>query len=266
MRTMASLALDALALRAGARPSGRELFADLSLTVVATDRWVVLGPNGAGKSSLLAAMAGLFAAARGGVTLGGTPPASWRGVDLALQRAWCPQFWHDPFPASVAQTLMLARRRDAWWSDDGALDAEAQVVAQRLDLRALLDQDVRALSGGERQRVAVATAVLQDAPLLLLDEPASHLDPAHQRLLVELLLGHAQAQGAVVVSLHDLNLAWDLASHAVLIDGRGGVVAGPREAVMTPARLSLAFGVTIDQVEVCGLQRFWMGPLRPTAP
>ena len=71
----------------------------------------------------------------------------------------------------------------------------------------------------------------------------------------------AIAPGAVVVSLHDLNLAWDLATHAVLLDGRGGAIAGPREEVMLPAHLSDAFSVPIAHVEVCGVRRFWVGPL-----
>ena len=100
-----------------------------------------------------------------------------------------------------------------------------------LGLRALADADVQSLSGGERQRVAIATALLQDAPLLLLDEPASHLDPAHQRLLLAVLRRHAAAGGSVVASLHDLDLAWDLASHCVLLDGGGGAVAGRRDEI-----------------------------------
>jgi iron complex transport system ATP-binding protein len=107
--------------------------------------------------------------------------------------------------------------------------------------------------------VAVATALLQDTPLLLMDEPASHLDLAHQQTLVETLARCAQHGRAVVASLHDMNLAWDLATHAVVLDGRGGAVAGTRDVVMTPQRLSQAFGVTVDRVEVCGLSRFWVG-------
>jgi iron complex transport system ATP-binding protein len=72
---------------------------------------------------------------------------------------------------------------------------------------------------------------------------------------------HAQDGGAVVASLHDLNLAWDLATHAVLLDGRGAALAGTREAVMTPAQLAQVFGVPVDQVEVCGQRRFWVGPI-----
>jgi iron complex transport system ATP-binding protein len=253
------LDVERLALRAGGHARGRRLFADMSFTVQAGERWVVLGPNGAGKSSLLAALAAVFPVDEGRVLLQGRALAQWSARSLADWRAWCPQFWLDPFPATVTETAALARQRGAWWSaENGDAGAVRRVLAE-LDLLALADADVRELSGGERQRVAVATALLQDTPLLLLDEPASHLDLAHQQALLDVLRGDAKGVRAVVASLHDMNLAWDLATHAVLLDGRGGAVAGARDAVMTPARLSQAFGVAVDRVEVCGLSRFWVG-------
>lgn len=247
-----------LALRAGGTPHGRRLFADLGFTVRSGERWAVLGPNGAGKSSLLGALAHVFPVDAGDVRLQGRHLASWSPSALADWRAWCPQFWSDPFPSTVRETAAMALRRGDWWSrrPDGA--GEVDAILQRLDLVSLAEDDVRHLSGGERQRVAIATAWLQGAPLLLLDEPASHLDLAHQHLLVRLLVERSAAGGAVVASLHDINLAWDLASHAVLLDGRGQCLAGPRELVMTPARLSQAFGVAIERVEVCGQARFWV--------
>jgi iron complex transport system ATP-binding protein len=252
------LEVEHLALRAGGHAHARRLFAGLSFTVQAGERWVVLGPNGAGKSSLLAALAAVFPVADGRVMLQGRALAQWSARALADWRAWCPQFWLDPFPATVSETAALARQRGAWWSADGADGAVRQVLGD-LDLLALADADVRELSGGERQRVAVATALLQDTPLLLLDEPASHLDLAHQQTLLDVLLRCTSSGRAVVASLHDMNLAWDLGTHAVLLDGRGAAVAGPRDAVMTAARLSQAFGVAVDRVEVCGLSRFWVG-------
>ncbi len=254
--------VQALALRAGGAVAGRLLFEGLALTVGAGERWVVLGPNGAGKSSLLAAMAGVFPLARGDVTLQGRALRQWRPEALADWRAWCPQFWADPFPSTVAETAAIATRRGAWWSATGDEPDEVLRVLDELDLAALAHADVRHLSGGERQRVAVATALLQGTPLVLLDEPASHLDLAHQRLLLGVLTRRASQGRAVVASLHDVNLAWDLASHAVLLDGGGGVLAGARDAVMTPANLSRAFGVPIDRVEVCGQVRFWVGLLQ----
>jgi len=256
------LEASALSLRAGGAARNRLLFAGLDLRVAAGERWVVVGPNGAGKSSLLAALAGIFPVAAGSVRIDGVELADWAPSALAERRAWSPQFWSDPFPATVRETAALAHRREAGFrvALDRHIDPDVERVLARLLLAELADSDVQTLSGGERQRVALATALLQDAPLLLLDEPASHLDLAHERLLVELLLAHAEGEGAVVASLHDLDLAWDLASHVVLIDGRGGVVAGARDDVLVADRLGAVFGVAIHAIEVAGARRFVVGP------
>ena len=251
-----------LQLKAGGLAPGRDLFGALDLRIGSGQRWVVIGPNGAGKSSLLAAIAGVFPLAAGQVRIDGRALAAWSPDALAGRRAWSPQFWSDPFPATVRETAVLARERGFWWrpaegsGDTGAVDR----LLQRLDLDRLADIDVRALSGGERQRVAIATALLQEAPLLLLDEPASHLDPAHQRLLLALLADHARRGGAVLASLHDLNLAWDLADHCIVLDGKGGAVAGRRDSVLTAARMSSVFEVAIESVELHGARRFVTGP------
>ena len=251
-----------LQLKAGGLAPGRDLFGALDLRIGSGQRWVVIGPNGAGKSSLLAAIAGVFPLAAGQVRIDGRALAAWSPDALAGRRAWSPQFWSDPFPATVRETAVLARERGFWWrpaegsGDTGAVDR----LLQRLDLDRLADIDVRALSGGERQRVAIATALLQGAPLLLLDEPASHLDPAHQRLLLALLVDHARRGGAVLASLHELNLAWDLADHCIVLDGKGGAVAGRRDSVLTAERMSSVFEVAIESVELHGARRFVTGP------
>ena len=253
------LLVSALRLRAGGATTGRDLFGALDFRVCAGERWVVIGPNGAGKSSLLAAIAGVFPAAGGDIRIDGRPLAEWRPNALAGRRAWSPQFWSDPFPATVRETAALARDRSfAWSTGTPRDDPEVTAALDRLELSRLGDADVQSLSGGERQRVAIATALLQGAPLLLLDEPASHLDLAHQRLLLDVLSDHARRGGAVVASLHDLNLAWDLGRHCILLDGRGGAVTGPCASVMTAGRLSDVFGVAIETIEVHGARRFVM--------
>jgi len=209
----------------------------------------------------------VFPIASGVVRVDGVALADWAPAALAERRAWSPQFWADPFPATVRETAALARGRDVRWR--GALDPrpdpEVERVLARLGLEALADHDVQTLSGGERQRVALATALLQDAPLLLLDEPASHLDLAHQRLLLDVLLAHAERGGALVASLHDLDLGWDLASHVVLLDGTGGAIAGPRDAVLTADRLGAVFGVEIQAIEIGAARRFVVGAERREA-
>lgn len=256
-REPATLEVDGLAVAAGGSATGRRLFESLRLAVRPGERWAVLGPNGSGKSSLLAALAGVLPIAAGAVRLDGrdiAPRSQWAPALLAARRAWCPQFWSDPFASTVQETAALALP-----GPEGHAVALADVLRD-LDLEALAQTDVRALSGGERQRVALASTVLQGAPLWLLDEPASHLDLLHQQGLLALVGRHARAGGSVMASLHDLNLAWDFASHAVLLDGRGAAWAGEREAVLTPQRLSAVFAVPVHRVEVCGHWRYWIGP------
>jgi len=256
----ALLDAEALTLRAGGSARGRVLVERVDIRVERGERWVVVGPNGAGKSSLLAALAGVFPLVAGRVRVDGIELAAWQPSLLAARRAWSPQFWSDPFPATVRETAALARRRDfgvrSLFDDGAQRDDEVERVLDRLLLAPFAASDVQTLSGGERQRVAIATALLQGAPLLLLDEPASHLDLAHERLLVDVLRAHAAAGGSIVASLHDLDLAWDLASHVVVLDGRGGAVAGTRDDILVADRLAAVFGVAIRALVVDGATRF----------
>lgn len=268
--TPAVLEARSLSLRAGGTASGRTLFAGLDLHVRAGECWVVVGPNGAGKSSLLAALAGVFPVLSGDIRIDGRRLVGWPSHALAERRAWSPQFWSDPFSSTVAETAALARAGCGGWMRwlDAEVAPEVAAMLERLGLNALAEADVQSLSGGERQRVAIATALLQGAPLLLLDEPASHLDPAHARLLLKVLRDHAAEGGSVVASLHDLDLAWDLATHAVLLDGRGGAWSGGRDDVLMADRLGSVFGVAIEEVEVHGAKRFVVvdGSARPSNP
>lgn len=238
------LRLHELGLRAGG--AGRVLLDSLSLTIEPGQRWVVLGPNGAGKTTLLNVMAGLMQSASGQVWLGERPLMEFSPAHLAQQRAWCPQFWLDPFPVSARETVACALMATHPQATAAELESMAREWVARLDMSAFADVDVRSLSGGERQRIAIATACAQAAPILLLDEPTAHLDWSHQALLQRLLHEWSAAKGSVVAAVHDLNFAWHLASHALLLDGRGAALAGPRELVMTADNLSRAYGVPVS--------------------
>jgi len=239
-----------LRLRAGTR-----LLVDgLDLCVEAGSRWAVLGPNGAGKSTLLATLAGARRADGGTVLLAGRPLAHWDAQALAAQRALLPDGWLDPFAATVLDTVLTARYRlgDA---DEHGSNVAGHWLA-RFDCAALLPRDVRSLSRGERQRVAIATALTQEAPLLLLDEPIAHQDPRHQALVIDelaRLTGHT-----LVASLHDLNAAVRLATHALLLDGRGDWIAGAADEVLTADRLSALFGTPIDRLQTTAEAGFFV--------
>jgi iron complex transport system ATP-binding protein len=238
--------------------AGERLLVDaLDLRVDAGSRWVVLGPNGAGKSTLLATLAGARRADGGSVLLAGRPIEQWDAQALAAQRALLPDGWLDPFAATVLDTVLTARYRLGEADEHGGRIARAGLAL--FDCAGLIHRDVRSLSRGERQRVAIATTLTQEAPLLLLDEPTAHQDPRHQALVIhELarLTGHT-----LVASLHDLNAAARLATHALLLSGYGQWIAGTADEVLTAERLSSLFDAPIDRLQVAPDMRLFA--LRP---
>jgi iron complex transport system ATP-binding protein len=244
-----SVRVEHLALRAGGKPAGRLLFRDLDLLLSPGQRWVVLGPNGAGKSTLLMALSGLLAPDSGRVLLGEREVRRWRGPDLARMRAWCPQFWLDPFPVTAWETVASAILATDPRSDAVTVESTARHWLDQLDAVHLADRDVRLLSGGERQRVALATTFAQGAPLILLDEPTSHLDWSHQGLLRDRLHDWSGRAGTVLAAVHDVNLAWLLATHALLLDGNGHAHHGPRDKVLTAEAIGLAYGLSVRVLE-----------------
>lgn len=241
------LEAEALALQNG----GRVFCCGVSLRVAAGECLALIGPNGAGKTTLLHTLAGLRAPGAGRVRLAGRMPSEWPAAELARFRGLLAQQQDDHFPASVLETVLVGRHphlgRWGWEGPDDvaiALDALAAV-----GLSGLAGRDVLALSGGERQRVAIAALLVQAPRLLLLDEPTNHLDLHHQITTLDLFRARARAGCAVVMVLHDINLAARYADQVVLFDGEGGALAGPAGEVLEPERLGHAFGHPIAVVD-----------------
>ncbi|AKM32951.1 ABC transporter ATP-binding protein [Pandoraea faecigallinarum] len=244
----------------------RVLVDRLDLAVAPGECWCLAGPNGAGKTTLLGTLAGLrpveenpardaAITASGRVMIGGKRLAQWRAAPLARVRALMPQQTRDAFGATALEVVLAGRhpylaqgRWGAWEADDDVALAHAALA--KVGLEDFAARDVMTLSGGERQRVSLAAALAQATPLLLLDEPLSHLDLHHQIDALELLAGHAGSGcqrdhgngAAVVFSCHDLNLSRRFATHALLLDGRGGWRAGPVREVLSAEHCSEAFG------------------------
>jgi iron complex transport system ATP-binding protein len=229
------------------RTPQRVLVDALSVTIVTGERWAVLGPNGAGKSTLLATIAGARPVDAGAVRLGGRDVRTLPADALARERALLTDRWVDPFACSALDTVLTARYV---FRDEVGAEATARRWLASLDCEALAERDVRRLSRGERQRVGIATALAQETPLVLLDEPTAHQDPRHQALVISELT--ALSGRAQVASLHDLNAAARFATHALMLWGDGRTLGGPAEDVLTPAVLSDLFGTPISRIETGG--------------
>ncbi|MBI5912429.1 MAG: ABC transporter ATP-binding protein [Betaproteobacteria bacterium] len=241
------------------RVAARTLVRDLDFRIRAGELWCLLGPNGSGKTTLLHALVGLRDTQGGAVYLAGKKPGEWPAAEVARLRGFLPQTFHDAFSASALDCVMLGRHPHlSRWQWEGEGDREIALASLALvDLDGFGQRDVLTLSGGERQRVALASLFAQDAPLLLLDEPVSHLDLHHQVLMLEhfSLLARERARG-ILFSVHDLNLAARFASHALLLTPQGTVRQGPIAEVMVEDGLSDAFGHRVARVEAAGRTLF----------
>jgi|GEM_PF-6622 len=231
----------------------RALLDDVSIELTPGRITAVLGANGAGKSTLLRVMSGDDTLSRGTISVSGTPLNAVNPLTLAQLRAVLPQHSTLTFPFTAQAVVMLGMTP---WQD--LLDAEvlkkvAARVVHELDASSLMHRAYPTLSGGEQQRVQLARVLAQLEPAanpsgcaLLLDEPVSALDLAHQDWVVAAARQRARRGMAVMMVLHDLNLAARHADDVVLLRDGTVLAQGPVTDVMQPHLLRQTFGVPID--------------------
>lgn len=216
---------------------------DLSLPAGRTTG--LIGANGSGKSTLLRAMARVLPARHGAVLLDGEDIHRVPTKALARRLGLLPQDPQAPPGMKVRDLVALGRhphRRGFGLltaDDRRAIDA----ALARAGLTDLADRAVDALSGGQRQRAWIALALCQETPVLLLDEPTTFLDIAHQMEVLAVLRGLRADGRTIVVVLHDLLQATRHCDHLVALADGGVVAEGPPEAVLTPAIIRRVFGV-----------------------
>jgi iron complex transport system ATP-binding protein len=250
MKTQTGLHVQALDIVAASRCAPLAHAVDFSLRP--GDRLGVIGRNGAGKSTLLRQIAGLLPLAGMGacVALDGQPLHALQAERLARLRAFMPAQPRDRFSLPVAALLELSQPRpDA---------TAARDVLQRVDAWELRDRDVLALSAGERQRVALAQALAQDCPLLLLDEPVAFQDPGHQALVGAVL---RQLNDRIVVFCgHDVNWVAQQATHVLGLGLLGQEQAwffAPGETAWQVQRLQQVYGCGWSQLHDAHGHRAW---------
>lgn len=228
----------------------RTIVENLSLDIPAGAFTAIIGPNACGKSTLLRAMAGLLAPTAGQIILDGKAIASLSPRDIAQRLGLLPQTAIAPEGITVSELVARGRyvhqRLLRQWS---AEDRTAVDDALRLtNVSELAERRVEHLSGGQRQRVWIAMVLAQQTPLILLDEPTTYLDIAHQMDVLNLLHELNAAGRTIVAVLHDLNHAARYATHIIAMKSGKVIAAGAPVDVITAPNVSAVFGLETDVI------------------
>jgi iron complex transport system ATP-binding protein len=233
----------------------RTILGPLDLEVFAGECLMVVGPNGAGKTTLLRLLTGLLApsgGAEGEVFYLGRPLGSLPRRERARHIAYVPQVRPASVPLTVFEVVLLGRYPHlsplqlAPRAADFAAAEEALAMGGIADLR---DRPIDQLSGGERQAVYIAAALAQEAEILVLDEPTTHLDARHQREVAALLVKlKGEAGRTVVAATHDLNLASLLGDRLLALSGGRVLAVGSPAEILRPDLLRALFGTRFEVV------------------
>lgn len=217
----------------------------LSLVVPDRSFTVIVGPNACGKSTLLRALARILKPASGAVLLDGEVISALPSKEVARKLGLLPQSSIAPDGITVADLVARGRYPHQsllrqWSLDDARIVAEAMRVT---NVTHLAERPVDELSGGQRQRVWIAMVLAQETPLLLLDEPTTFLDIAHQVEVLDLLADLHAAGRTVVAVLHDLNQAARYATHLVAMREGEIIAQGDPSVILNSNLVYEVFGL-----------------------
>lgn len=227
----------------------RTIIESMSLDIREGEITTIIGPNGCGKSTLLRALSRLMSPRTGEVMLNGQDIHSMQTTEVARRLGILSQQAESPDRITVAELVARGRYpHQKFLQPPSRKDVEIVDRALELtDMTQLRDRNVDELSGGQRQRAWIAMVLAQDTPLLLLDEPTTYLDVAHEIEIMELVKKLNTEEGrTVVMVLHDINQAASVSDRIIALrDGRV-IGDGAPDDVLTSAILSELYGVACD--------------------
>ncbi|PKN94422.1 MAG: heme ABC transporter ATP-binding protein [Chloroflexi bacterium HGW-Chloroflexi-6] len=231
---------------------GRPVLKNISFEMQKGEILALVGPNGSGKSTLIRALSGILPISNGTIRLSGRHMSGFGPAGRARQIAVVPQGIQLPPAYTALETVLFGRT--PYLNFLGQLSADDERIArdslERVDALPLAERRVGELSGGEQQRVLLARALAQCTPILLLDEPTSHLDLQHQMTLMELVYKLArECELTVLIALHDLNLAARYAGRIALLENGELRAIGKPDEILTEETLSRVYGWPVQVVK-----------------
>lgn len=223
---------------------------NVTLELAAGEVLGVIGPNGAGKSTLLRCINQLLKPDDGSVFVDGDRIANLSREEIAQEIGYIPQEEQSTFPTTVFDTILQGRKPYVSWRPT---EADERIVADVLETLGLEDFAMRSideLSGGQRQKVIIGRALVQEASLLLFDEPTNSLDIRHQLEVLDVIQQQVNEGTAAVMAIHDLNLAARYSDKIAMVHEGEIVAAGP-PSILTPEKINEVYSVkaTVTTIE-----------------
>jgi iron complex transport system ATP-binding protein len=228
--------------------NGHKLVSDLTLDITPGSFVCILGTNGVGKTLTLHTLAGLRETENTAVYLCGDALSTLSRKEIGKRLGMLLQIQEDTFPLTVMESAMMGRYPHmGMWQWPGKQDQEAVLSAlESFDLLGLEGRILAQLSGGERERVALATLMVQDPAIWLLDEPMNHLDPKHQLGVLQTLRQVAARDRIIIASLHNPAMAMRFADYALLLYGDGEWEFGAAAELLEASRLQRVYQTPFD--------------------
>lgn len=229
----------------------KEILHRISLAFQPGQVTVLSGPNGCGKSTLLKTLVGIVSPSSGEIRLEGESAVSMKTAEMAKRVAYLPQNRQVP---DITVLRMVLHGRFAhlnyprrYRQQDLAI---ARQALEKVGLADLAEEPLNHLSGGQQQKVYIAMALAQDTETILLDEPTTYLDIAHQLRVLEMVRELAQNGKSVVLVLHDLPQALMIADQVVVLSEGRVVQTGSPEEIVASGKLEEIFGVRVHRVQI----------------
>jgi len=232
----------------GCRYGAREVLRAVSLSIQAGEVLAILGANGAGKTTLLHSLARIRRPSQGTVTIDSQEIWRLKPGDVARQLALMPQSERRDSSLSVTEAVRLGRAPHRGWFLPLTISDETMIeqALTAMSLTELRDRPITELSGGEWRRVILARAIVQQAEILILDEPVSGMDLRFQIEVMKTIRSLASGNGmAAVLTLHDLNLAAIYADRIALLAHGELMALGIPAEIFTPEKIQAAFGISV---------------------
>lgn len=222
---------------------------NLELSIQSGESWAILGMNGCGKTTLLHTVAGLLAPQSGNIFINQYSLNDLTRRDIAQQLGLLMQHQEDHFPGTVLESVLIGRHPHlkSWQWESAADKKIAHDALHRVGLTDFSERSILTLSGGERQRVALATLLVQETKIRLLDEPVNHLDIHQQHEVMKILTTNNAAYANILV-LHDVNLASQYCDHALLIYGDGKTEQGTCAQILTEKNLTALYQHPLQEI------------------